>query len=45
MQISETTRQMAREAEIALRDIFDDIDEIKKNCDIFIEDYTSLIDE
>ena len=24
---------------------FDDIDEIKKNCDLFIEDYTCLIDK
>ncbi len=46
MQISETTRQMAREAEIALRDIFDDIDEIarvgtERVLDVFREERVS----
>ena len=46
MQISETTRKMAREAEIALRDIFDDIDEIarvgtERVLDVFREERVS----
>ncbi len=46
MQISETTRQMAREAEIALRDIFDEIDETarlgtERVLDVFREERVS----
>ena len=46
MQISETTRKMAREAEAALRDIFEDIDEIarvgtEKVLDVFREERVS----
>ena len=46
MQISENTRKMAREAEIALRDIFDDIDEIarvgtERVLDVFREERVS----
>ncbi len=46
MRISETTRKMAREAEIALRDIFEDIDEIarvgtEKVLDVFREERVS----
>jgi cystathionine beta-lyase family protein involved in aluminum resistance len=46
MQISENTRKMAREAEIALRDIFEDIDEIarvgtEKVLDVFREERVS----
>lgn len=46
MQISENTRKMAREAEIALRDIFEDIDEIarvgtERVLDVFREERVS----
>ena len=46
MQISENTRKMAREAEVALRDIFEDIDEIarvgtERVLDVFREERVS----
>ena len=46
MRISENTRKMAREAEVALRDIFEDIDEIarvgtEKVLDVFREERVS----